>query len=170
MQESGVLIVEHDDRVCRVLCRIIKRMGFEPFPAADYEAFKACYAENSPVIILLDMDIPGSDNSEFFRFLVEQQSQAAIVLLSDLEENETSEIFELGASAGLNMGGILYKPADFDSVKQILTEQLLIRQDSPLKKSLVDEQKIHSVDRMNILDPDQLLNNRISINFEICHV
>lgn len=170
MQKSGVLIVEHDDRVCRVLCRIVKRMGYEPFAAADYEVFKALYVEKKPAIILLDMEIPGSDNSEFFRYLVEQQSQAAIFLLSDLEENETRDYLDLGASAGLIIGGILRKPVDFDSVKQKLTGRRRDNQDSPLKKSQITGRMLQAVDRRKILDPDQRVTAGFSISFEICHV
>lgn len=163
MQESGVLIVEQDDRVSRVLCRILKRMGYKPFPAIDYEGFKSLYADNKPAIILINMEIPGGENTDFFRYLVEQQSQSAVVLLSDLEGNETSEIIELGKSAGLNMGGILRKPVDVESVKQLLTERLPDNQVFPVKKNYENRQGSQFPEQLTILDPDQLLEHRVCL-------
>lgn len=163
MSEPGVLIVEHDDRVCRVLCRIIKRMGFEACPAADYEAFKTLYAREKPAIILLNMDSPDSDNSEFFRFLVEQQSQAAIILLSDLEEPETNDFMELGKAAGLQVGGVLRKPVDVEAVKRMLSGRAPKDPASPLKKSQYKRQRFHTDDCIKILDQDQIFEQRICL-------
>ena len=170
MQEPRVLIVEHDDRVCRVLSRIFKRMGYEAFPAIDYEGFKNLYAEKTPAIILLDMEIPGHDSTDFFRYLVEQHSPAAVVLLSDLEENETSEFLELGKSAGLNMGDILRKPVDVEAVKQLLGGEYPETQDSPLKKSQKNRQSLQVIDRVMILDPDHVQRDRFRLSFDINYV
>ena len=167
MQELSVLIVEHDDRVCRVLSRIFKRMGYEAFQAIDYDGFKTLYAGKTPAIILLNMEIPGHDNTEFFRFLVEQQSPAAIILLSDLEENETSDFMELGRSAGLNMGGILRKPVDVDAVKGLLSGDCPEPQASPLKKSQKNRQRLQDLDRVIILDPDQFPEDRFRLIFDV---
>ena len=165
MQEPRVLIVEHDDRVCRVLSRIFKRMGYEAFPAIDYEGFKSLYAEQTPAIILLNTEIPGHDSTEFFRFLVEQQSPAAIILLSDLEENETSDFTELGSSAGLNMGGILRKPVDVEAVKRLLAGDGPAA--SPLKKSQKNRQRSRDIGRVTILDPDQISMHQFRLIFDV---
>ena len=158
MQASTVLIVEHDERVCRVLSRIIKRMGYVPFPAGNYEDFKALYAEQQPAAILLNLGLPGNDHTEFFRYLVEQHSAATIILLCDLEENETGEFIQLGRSAGLNMGGALRKPVDVDAVKKVLQERV-----SPLKKSSVNRQTTAAAGQDRFLDLAQFFKNRISL-------
>ena len=79
MQASTVLIVEHDERVRRVLSRIIKRIGYAPFPAADYKSFKSLYSEQQPAIILLDLESPEHDHMEYIRYLAEQHSAASCV-------------------------------------------------------------------------------------------
>ena len=158
MQALTVLIVEHDERVCRVLSRIIKRMGYEPFSTGGYEDFKTLYAEHQPAAILLNLGLPGNDHTEFFRFLVEQHSAATIILLCDLEENETGEFIQLGSSAGLNMGGALCKPVDVDVVKKVLQEQV-----SPLKKSSVNRRITTAAGRDKVLDLSRLYKSRISL-------
>ena len=135
MHQPGALIVEPDERVSRVLCRIVKRMGYEPYPAADYEHFKALYNEAIPDIILLNLETAGNDNTVFCRYLVEQESTATIILLSDREEDETADLMKLGLSAGLNMGGVLRKPVDVEAVKELLAGRMPRQPSGPLKKS-----------------------------------
>ena len=142
MYEPMVLIVEHDERVCRVLSRIFTRMGYAAIAAADYECFKVLYQEQIPAVILLNLEIAGYDNAEFYRYLVEQKSETAIMLLSDMEEDDTANILKLGSTAGLNMLGILRKPVDVDSVKALLGQQVRLQLSHPLKKSLGNEQML----------------------------
>lgn len=120
MQAQIILIVEHDERVCRVLSRIIKRIGYIPFTAGDYEDFKTLYARQQPAIILLDLESPDHEHTEYIRYLAEQHAAATVILLSDLEENETGEFIRLGRAAGLNMGRVLRKPLNVESVKELL--------------------------------------------------
>ncbi|OGT70626.1 MAG: hypothetical protein A3I78_00905 [Gammaproteobacteria bacterium RIFCSPLOWO2_02_FULL_56_15] len=135
MQEHRVLIIEHDDRVCRVLGRIITRMGYAALAAADYDSFKAFYNEQVPAVILLNLEIAGNDNAEFCRYLVERKSPTAIILLSDREEDKTTDLMQLGLSAGLNMCGVLHKPVDVEAVKELLAGRVPPQPSSPLKKS-----------------------------------
>ena len=105
------------------------------YPAADYEHFKALYNEAIPDIILLNLETAGNDNTVFCRYLVEQESTATIILLSDREEDETADLMKLGLSAGLNMGGVLRKPVDVEAVKELLAGRMPPQPSSPLKKN-----------------------------------
>ena len=135
MQEPRILIVEPDERVSRVLGRIITRMGYAAFAAIDYDSFKTLYNEQVPAAILLNLEITGNDNTVYCRYLVEQKSTATIILLSDREEDETAYLMKLGLSAGLNMGGVLRKPVDVEAVKELLAGRVPPQPSSPLKKS-----------------------------------
>jgi DNA-binding response OmpR family regulator len=137
MHNSGVLIVEHDERVSRVLCRIIERMGYEPMATADYEDFKVLYKEKTPEIIMLSLEITDTNDSELFRFLTDQQSQSAIILLSNLDEEDLGKFEELGRSGGLNMGGVLRKPVDFNSVKELLSGPVLVNRSPAIKENII---------------------------------
>ncbi|MBM2830718.1 MAG: histidine kinase [Gammaproteobacteria bacterium] len=168
MNTIRVLIMEHEERVCRVLCRIVKRMGYEPFPAADYEHFKALYNEAIPDIILLNLKIAGNDNTEFCRYLVEQKSPATIILLSDREEDETADLMKLGLSAGLNMGGVLRKPVDVEAVKELLAGRMPPQPSSPLKKSHEHGRlfRIENQAQAMMFDPDQLFKQTCCARFD----
>jgi len=49
MDESNVLIMEYEDRVNRVLCRIVRRLGLEPVSADNYNNFKSLCKEHHPL-------------------------------------------------------------------------------------------------------------------------
>jgi len=116
MNVTRVLIIEHEERVSRVLCRIFKRLDLEPTSANNYKDFIGLYSKLRPEIIFLSLDTPDGNHSELFNYLVEQQSQATIFLLSNMDEDKLSKFEEIGQASGLNMGGILRKPIDIDSV------------------------------------------------------
>ena len=164
MQVPRILIVEHDDRVCRVLGRIIARMGYAALAAADYDSFKTFYNEQVPAAILLNLEIAGNDNVEFCRYLVERKSPAAIILLSNMEADAATDLMKLGLSAGLNMQGVLSKPVDVEAVKEMLKHGLpkqQIDESLTLKKSHKHGRMLRTKNRTQTIkiDPDQRMNN-----------
>ena len=112
-----VLILEHDERVCRVLGRIIKQIGFEPLAVNEYTEFKSAYRAFKPDIILLSLEVPNVDHQELLHYLIKQNSHATIILTSNMDDDEISGFEKLCLMAGLNMGGILHKPLDIESVE-----------------------------------------------------
>lgn len=130
-----VLILEHEERVCRVLGRIIKQLGFKPLAVNDYLKFKSSYLEFRPDIILLSLEIPDADHQEILHYLIEQDSPSTIILTSNMDDDEISGFEKLCLLAGLDMGGILHKPIDIESVKSKLEWLAQRKQMWPLKKS-----------------------------------
>jgi DNA-binding response OmpR family regulator len=133
--ESRVLILEHEERVCRVLGRIIKQMGFEVLAVNKYMNFKSSYLEFKPDIMLLSLEIPNVDHHELLHYLITQDSRATIILMSNMDEDEISSFEKLCLLAGLNMGGILRKPIDVESVKLKLEGLVRKNHVRPLKKN-----------------------------------
>jgi CheY-like chemotaxis protein len=103
MNKSSVLIMEYEDRVSRVLCRIIKRLGLEPASTDNYHDFKKLYIESRPQFILLSLDTPANNQGELCRYLVDQKSPSTIILLSNMDEEKLLGFERNGRSAGLNM-------------------------------------------------------------------
>lgn len=130
-----VLILEHEERVCRVLGRIIKQLDFEPLAVNDYLDFKSSYLEFKPDIILLSLEIPDTDHQELLHYLIEQNSHATIILTSNVDDDEISAFEKLCLWAGLDMGGILRKPIDIESVKLKLEWLAQRKHMWPLKKN-----------------------------------
>lgn len=136
MNETNVLIMEYEDRVSRVLSRIVKRLGLEPFSTNNYSDFKELYRNHKPQIILLSLDSPTNNQGELCRYLVDQKSPSTIILLSNMDEEKLLGFERNGRSAGLNMGGILPKPMDMTSVQEKLEELIRPDQGNSLKKKV----------------------------------
>ncbi len=136
MNKIRILIMEHEKRVCRVLCRIIKRLGFESLSVNEPADFESTYAELNPDVVLLSLEIPITDLTSLLHSLAEQHSPATIILLSNMHEHETAGLERFGQSSGLNMGGILRKPINVDSVKSKLNDLVPQNHTRSLKKVL----------------------------------
>ena len=135
MKINHILIADRDMRMCRVLGRIIKQIGFEPLVVNEYFNFKSCYLEFKPEVILLSLEIPNADHHELLRYLIEQNSPATIILMSNMDDDKISSFEKLCLLAGLDVGGILRKPIDIESVKLKLEDLVRHSHIRPLKKS-----------------------------------
>jgi DNA-binding response OmpR family regulator len=137
MNETYVLIMEYEDRVSRVLCRIIKRLGMESAAADNYSSFKELYKQYNPRVILLSLDSPTNNQAELCRYLVEQKTGATIILLSNMDEEKLLGFERTGRSAGLTMGGILRKPIDMTLIQSKLEELITPDQGNSFKKKVL---------------------------------
>lgn len=135
MNKIRILIMEHEKRVCRVLCRIIERLGFESLSVNEPADFESTCVEFKPDVVLLSLETIDVDHIKLLHSLIEQHSRATIILLSNMHEDETVALERLGQSSGLNMGGILRKPIDVDAVKSKLKDLVPQNHKQPLKKS-----------------------------------
>lgn len=137
MNETNVLIMEYEDRVNRVLCRIVKRLGLEPYSTDNYSNFKELYKEHKPKVILLSLDSPANNQGELCHYLVDEKSASTIILLSNMDEEKLLGFEKNGRSAGLTMGGILRKPMDMTTVQSKLEELIRPDQRNAFKKKVV---------------------------------
>ena len=136
MNETNVLIMEYEDRVNRVLCRIVQRLGMTPVSADNYSDFKKLYHLHQPGFILLSLDTPTDNPGDLCHYLVEQKSRATIILLSNMDEEKLLGFERNGRTSGLNMGGILHKPVDLTSVQSKLEELITPDQGNFSKKKV----------------------------------
>ena len=123
MSGNRVLIMDDDQRICRIIRRVADNLGVESFATSNPEHFDSAYLSFEPNMILLDLQMPKLDGVELLRKLADRHSRAAIILLSGMDKSVLETTNQLGKSLGLNMAGFLSKPMDIDDVKQILEKQ-----------------------------------------------
>ena len=142
MKIKSVLIADRDMRMCRVLGRIINRLNFEYFSAHEQHTFKSLCSEIGPDIIMLSLDMAEQDN--LLEYLADQNSQATIILLNNMDEDELYRSEMVGQVSRLNIGGFLRKPIEIDAVRLTL-ERLGKKGTYPVKKShkLSDAYRVH---------------------------
>jgi DNA-binding response OmpR family regulator len=160
--------MEYEDRVSRVLCRILKRLGLEAASTNNYRDFKSLVNEYAPRFILLSLDSPTNNQGELCNYLVEQKTRATIILLSNMDEEKLLGFERNGRNAGLNMGGILRKPIDLNSVQNKLEELITPDQGNSFKKKVPCGRNIGRIDHIKIMDTKQpVLNVIFDLDHEI---
>ena len=120
MIENRVLIIDDDQRICRIIKRVADDLGIESFAIDNPELFEATILDFQPNIIFMDLQMPRLDGVELLRKLADQHSEAAIILASGMDKSVIETTGELGNSLGLNMAGFLQKPIEIDTMIAIL--------------------------------------------------
>lgn len=62
-----VLVVDDEQAVRQLLCRLVRQEGYEPLEAADGETALALIRRQPPDLVLLDIKLPGIDGMEVLR-------------------------------------------------------------------------------------------------------
>lgn len=116
-RKLNVLIVDDNisfiDRVINLLeetCRSVKVSS-----AHDYNEAISCMAEESPEIILLDINLPGKSGIEILREIKRREGKYLVVMISN-HDNEyyREQCKKLGADHFLDKSG------DFDALSSII--------------------------------------------------
>ncbi len=152
MDKNRVLIVDDDQRICRIIKRVADSIGVEAITTDKSEYFISAYLEYEPNVILMDLQMPHIDGVELLRFLAENNSSSAIVLISGMDKSVIETSVNLGLSLGLNMAGSLRKPIDIDDARSMLERQF----GSVSKKADFDV-KISEDDLSEAIDQNQLV-------------
>jgi EAL domain-containing protein (putative c-di-GMP-specific phosphodiesterase class I) len=152
MSKNRVLIIDDDQRICRLIKRVADGLGVESFVTDNPELFESAYLGYEPNVILMDLQMPKLDGIELLRKLAEHQSKAAIILASGMDKSVLETTEELGKSLGLNMFGFLNKPIDIDDVKKILEKQF-----DPVKERTTQTLIITEADLLQAIEQNELV-------------
>ena len=134
-KSTNLLIVDDDQRICRMLGRYLRREGFQVSTAVDGANMWKSLESNHPELILLDHVLPGVDGITLARELRIKNPTIGIIILTAKDDVMDTII-------GLEVGADDYVTKPFDN------RALLAR--------------IHSVLR-RVLMAQPLKDNRLSI-------
>ena len=107
MSENRVLIVDNDQKICRIIKRVADDLGIESFATDNPELCEPANLGFEPNVIFMDLQMPKLDGIELLRNLAKHRFKAAIVLVSGMDKSVLDTTEELGKSLGLTMAGIL---------------------------------------------------------------
>ncbi len=144
MTGNRLLTVDDDPRISRLVHRVAEKIGFDSLEISDSTEFEGAFSDFKPDVILLDLNMPGTDGVELLRFLAGQKSRAAIFLISGVDARVIHTTARLGRELGLNMAGELHKPVEVAGLQ------------SELAKHYREDTKITESDLAEALESDQL--------------
>jgi len=92
-----ILIVEDEPNIAEVVSLYLKRAGFNAVLARDGLEAKIAFESEQPVLVILDLMLPGIDGFDLARWLRGRSNVPIIMLTARREEHDRISGFELGA-------------------------------------------------------------------------
>jgi len=120
MNPDRLLVIDDESGFRNYVRRVGEASGFEVFATGDASVFKEHVHSWHPSVIMIDLQMPGSDGIELLRDLVDAKCRARILIASgvDLKILETAE--RLAAEYGLSIAGTLQKPFHVSVLRETL--------------------------------------------------
>lgn len=118
--DGRLLIVDDEPAIARLLKRAAEGIGFEAIAVSDAQSFVTTARTWQPSVIVLDLQMPGTDGIELLRALAADKCRAHVVLASGFDHKVLEAARKLGEARGLNMGPTIEKPFAADLLREVL--------------------------------------------------
>jgi EAL domain-containing protein (putative c-di-GMP-specific phosphodiesterase class I)/DNA-binding CsgD family transcriptional regulator len=123
-----VLIFDDDEAIGRLVVRVATASGLEATAVSDADAFKQGLQTDPPQVIVLDLQLAGTDGVEQMRLLASQQYTGALVLMSGYDTRVLATAQSVGKNLGLKVDRVLEKPLNVAELGEVLERLLLASQ------------------------------------------
>jgi EAL domain-containing protein (putative c-di-GMP-specific phosphodiesterase class I)/DNA-binding CsgD family transcriptional regulator len=114
-----VLVFDDDDAIGRLVVRVAKMSGMDAMAVTDAGAFGEHLTSNVPQVVVLDLQLSGTDGVEQMRLLAERQYTGALVLMSGYDARVLATARAVGQSLGLKVERVLEKPLQVAELERV---------------------------------------------------
>jgi EAL domain-containing protein (putative c-di-GMP-specific phosphodiesterase class I) len=128
---NRLLVVDDEPSIGRLVKRVAEKLGFDVVVTGDPGVFAKTARQWHPNIIILDLNIPGTDGIQLLRGLAADKCASHIVLTSGADGKVLEAAKRLGQERGLNMAKPLPKPVRVETLRELL------RKFKPVPKTLL---------------------------------
>ena len=122
MPNPRVMIVDDDPGFGEFVRKVAQSCGYDALLTGDGATFQAEYGRTRPDLILLDLQMPGTDGIELLRMLADLDCTAPILVMSGFDAKVIDTARRLGAARGLQMGRVLTKPIRAAELRDALSQ------------------------------------------------
>ncbi len=117
----NTLVVVDDERgFADYVAKVAVAAGYEALVADSATEFRRLMEGAWPSVLLLDLQMPGTDGIELLRELGDQGCESKVVLVSGMDSRVLDSAYRLGTEIGLTMAGKVTKPVRAADLKQVL--------------------------------------------------
>ncbi len=117
---NNLLVFDDDPSMCALVEDIASSVGYKARSVNTSDEFFQVFGDFHPSVIVLDLNLKGSDGIDHLRFIAENNSTAKILIVSGVDQRTLSSAERLGRSVGLDMLGSLKKPFDINVLEDML--------------------------------------------------
>ncbi|MBF0094518.1 MAG: EAL domain-containing response regulator [Alphaproteobacteria bacterium] len=117
---NTLLIVDDESTFAAFVVKVASAAGYRARAAASVSAFHADVETGWPSVLVLDLQMPGTDGIELLREIGERRCPSKVVLISGVDERVLDSAHRLGVEIGLAMAGAVRKPVRATELRQRL--------------------------------------------------
>lgn len=121
-----LLVFDDDAASGRLVVRLAVLAGLKAEAVTNAAAFERSLAAAPPEIIVLDLQLGGTDGVEQLRFLAARRYTGSIIVMSGFDPRVLEATSTVARNLGLNIVAALPKPIRVTSLEQILEQQRTI--------------------------------------------
>jgi EAL domain-containing protein (putative c-di-GMP-specific phosphodiesterase class I) len=114
-----LLVFDDDAAVGRLITRIAAIAGLEASAVTDAESFKRSLRSASPQVVVLDLQLGGTDGVEQLRMLADQRYRGSVILSSGCDSRVLATTRALAQSLALNVEAVLAKPIRVAELEEV---------------------------------------------------
>ncbi len=122
MDKKRLMVIDDDPTMCDYVGAVGDSLGFEVRAAtrARARAAEQEVEDFRPDFIVLDLFMPDMDGIEVLHILAKHRCAAAILMVSNYEDEILAQALKLAEGLGLNLAGSLHKPIQLPRLEAAL--------------------------------------------------
>jgi EAL domain-containing protein (putative c-di-GMP-specific phosphodiesterase class I) len=109
-EPERLLILDDTAEIAELIAALARQAGFTTTVTTDADAFHAEIARVRPHVIVLDLQMPGTDGIEVLRQLAATGTTAGILIVTGMDQRTIDSAERFAREAGLNVIGTVQKP------------------------------------------------------------
>ena len=115
-----LLVVDSDPAYRKLVSEIAKDLNYSVEASRDGREFKRTYVRFQPTAVVLDLLLPDGDGIQLLNFLIQEGSDARVIVISEINDRLRDATNTLASTFGLRLIANLPKPVEPETLRAAL--------------------------------------------------